>query len=403
MTDGKDSGRRLPNWISSFTRLTSGLETPEIFRKWAAISVIASVLERKVWSKSKGMYLYPNQYIVLVGPPGTGKSNIISFSERLMRQVTDIFVAPSSVTSASLIDTMQLAQRKILQPYFYQFNSVQVLSSEFQNFLPAYEASFMGIMTKLYDCELYEERRRTGKVQHIKIDSPQLSMLAGTTPSYLNTFLPEGAWDQGFTSRTIFVFAETNGTYVNIFEDASDAEYLKAIHDDLLHDLKLISSVSGQALWTEEAQLEMTAWDIKGRKPVPSHGRLTHYNSRRTVHILKLAIVASLARGQSLSVTKEDFETAKSWLFEAEELMPDIFKNMSITSEARAMEDARYYLKQLHGKLNGSAVPEHFLISFLKDRIPSHSLTKVIDTMVRSKMIDQSVINGLLHYKPNDR
>ena len=346
------------------------------------------------------MFLYPNLYVVLVGPPGTGKSNIISFSEKLMRQVSDIFVAPSSVTSASLVDTMQLAQRKILMPIFQQFNSVQVLSSEFQNFLPAYEAAFMGVMTKLYDCELYEERRRTGKVQHIKIDSPQLSLLAGTTPSYLNSFLPEGAWDQGFTSRTIFVFAETNGTYVNIFEDAGDTEYSKTVYDDLLHDLKMIANSVGQAIWTIEAQHAITLWDKGGRKPVPSHGRLTHYNSRRTMHLLKLGIVASLARDNSLSVTVPDFEQALEWLLEAETLMPDIFKNMSITSEARSMEDARYYLVQLQGKFNGSAIPEHFLINFLKDRIPSHSLAKVIDTMVRSKMIQVETINALPHYRP---
>lgn len=375
------------------------METPEIFRKWAGISIISSVLERKVWSKSKGSLLFPNLYVVLVAPPGVGKSQIISRAEGMLRQVPDIFVAPSSVTSASLVDTMQMASRKVLKPFYQQFNSVQVLTSEFQNFLPSYEAAFMGLMTKLYDCELYEERRRTGKVQHIKIDAPQLSLFAGTTPSYLNTFLPEGAWDQGFTSRTIFIYGEANGTYIDIFEDAGDAEYAKTVENDLLYDLKLIANTAGQALWTKEAQFAMTLWDKSGRKPVPTHGRLTHYNSRRTVHVLKLAIVSALSRNCDLSVTKEDFETAREWLFEAEDLMPDIFKNMSVTTEARAMEDARYYLGQLHDKFKG-AVPEHFLISFLKDRIPSHSLAKVIETMCRSKMIEQVAVNGLMHYKP---
>ena len=131
------------------------MESPDIFRKWAGISVISSVLERKVWSRSKGSQLFPNLYVVLVAPPGIGKSQIITRAERMLRQVPDIFVAPSSVTSASLVDTMQMAARKVLKPYYQQFNSVQVLTSEFQNFLPAYESQFMGLMTKLYDCELY--------------------------------------------------------------------------------------------------------------------------------------------------------------------------------------------------------------------------------------------------------
>src|SRR5262245_36320651 len=121
------SGRRLPNWITSFMRLTEHLDTPEIFRRWAAISVLSSVLERKVWNRTKGRPLYPNLYIVLVGTPGAGKSAIVSYCEKLLRALEEIHVAPSSVTSASLVDALQLASRKILHPYFFQFNSLQVL------------------------------------------------------------------------------------------------------------------------------------------------------------------------------------------------------------------------------------------------------------------------------------
>src|SRR5215472_1548354 len=191
---GSGSVRRLQNWITSFIRQTENLESPEIFRKWAGIGVLSAALERRVWSRTKGSSMYPNMYIMLVAPPGVGKSAIIGHSENLLRKIPELYVSPSSVTSASLIDTLAIAQRAIMGPVLTTFNSVQVISSELQNFLPEYNAAFMGVMTKLYDCELYEERRRTGKVQHVRIDNTQISMLAGTTPSYLNTFLPEGAW-----------------------------------------------------------------------------------------------------------------------------------------------------------------------------------------------------------------
>src|SRR4029077_18333544 len=105
--------------------------------------------------------------------------------------------------------------------------------------------------------------------------------------------------------------------YVEIWEEVGDSEYAKTVEDDLIFDLKLIADTAGQALWTKEAQVAMTEWDKSGRKPVPQHGRLLHYNSRRTVHVLKLAVISAMSRNNELSVTTEDFETALQWLIEA--------------------------------------------------------------------------------------
>jgi len=325
--------------------------------------------------------------VVLVGPPGAGKSAPLSYSEKILRQIDGVCIAPSSVTTASLIDTLQLSVRKVLHPYFMQFNSLQVVASELQNFLPAYEASFMGILTKLYDCELYEERRRTGKVQHIRIDNTQLSLLAGTTPSYLSTLLPEGAWDQGFTSRTIFIFSEKRHTRSNLFhDDEEDAQFYKELEDDVIYDLRAIMNLNGQVIWSNEAKAAIHAWVAGGEQVVPDHARLTHYNTRRVVHLLKLSLIASISRGNTMSVQPRDFEVALAWLLEAESFMPDIFRAMSTTPESRSMDDAHHYIREMFRKLQGG-VPEHYLVGFLKHRTTPQNIQKMIEVMVKSRMI----------------
>ena len=373
------------------------MDAPELFRKWAGIGVLSSVLERKVWNETRKGILYPNLYIVLVGPPGTGKSLLISTSEKLIRAVGEIHVAPSSVTTASLVDTLQLSVRKVLHPYFFQYNSVQVVMSELQNFLPTYESAFMGMLTKLYDCELYEERRRTGKVQHIRIDNTQISILAGTTPSFLSDMLPVGAWDQGFTSRTIFIFSEALEEVGEVFQEREDFDYSNQLLEDLTADLKSMMHLVGKIVWSEPAKIALQQWVNNGCQPVPEHGRLTHYNTRRSTQVLKLSLVASVARNNDLLVEPRDFNTALAWLLEAESVMPDIFRQMSTTAESRSMEDARFFMKQMSSKLNGP-VPEHFLLGFLKDRIPSQNLTKVIEVMVKSRMLKNTYKDGITYY-----
>lgn len=316
----------------------------------------------------------------------------------MLRNTPDLYVAPSSVTAASLIDSLAISSRAIIGPELATFNSVQVVSSELQNFLPSYDATFMGLMTKLYDCELYEERRRTGKVQHTKIDNTQVSILAGTTPSYLNSLLQEHAWDQGFMSRTILVHSEEPSN-VDLFDEPNRAHY-EQLYDDLMNDLRVIMKYFTRVTWSEDAQKAITEWDTGGRKPVPAHNRLRHYNTRRTAHMVKLSMVACLARGDTQHVVmSSDFETALGWLVEAEATIPDIFKSMIVTSEARIMQDAHYHLAQIYAQLK-KPVPEHYLIAFLRDRIPSQSISKVMETMVKSQMLRQEFNSPIPCYTP---
>src|SRR5215207_10197519 len=99
--------RRLPNWIDSFIEYTSDHQSPLIFRKWAAISAVAGALEQRVWVNPFGPKpVYPNMYIVLVGPPGVGKTVLTNEVEALWNDVPELHVAPHSLSKASMIDKM---------------------------------------------------------------------------------------------------------------------------------------------------------------------------------------------------------------------------------------------------------------------------------------------------------
>src|SRR6267154_5637892 len=260
---GLQTNRRLANWIQSFIEYSDVLASPDIFRQWAAIGILSGVMERRLWVHTKGSNLYPNLYTILVGPPGVGKSAVLSQVERFLRAVPDIHVAPSSVSAASLVDSLVLSNRKIVRPNdvpsFVQFHYLTAVASELGVFLPVYDPLFMNSLTKFYDGEHYEERRRTGKTTHTKIEHPHLSIIGGTTPSYLNSFLPEGGWDQGFTSRTIFVYSGEQ-PFNELFGDESQYSELQKIYLDLLHDLKSISGLYGRFEWAPEAVLAISAW-----------------------------------------------------------------------------------------------------------------------------------------------
>jgi hypothetical protein len=315
----------------------------------------------------------------------------------MLRKVPDLFVAPSSMTTASLIDTIALAKRQITvlghNPPCVEFNSVQTVASELGVFLPAYDPAFMNTLTKLYDGEYYEERRRTGKVNHLVLERPLLSIFGGCTPNYLSSFLPEGAWEQGFTSRTILVFSNEKQRK-SIWGEGIDQAEITKLETDLVEDLKSISHLYGMFKWSEDCMAAVSAWDDKDLAPVPEHAKLAHYNTRRLAHLIKLCMTANVARTNDMFITLSDFLIAKKWLLDAEADMPSIFNLMGSSIDAKTIDDAVYYLREAQKRDGGRPVNEHLLYGFLRNKMPIANIQRTIEVMEKSKDIRRIFNNG---------
>ena len=108
-------------------------------------------------------------------------------------------------------------------------------------------------------------------------------------------------------------------------------------------------------------------------------------------------MVAAVDKSNSLFLTKEDFNRAMGWLLQAEETMPDIFKAGAIASDSLAMDEIYHYIL-----IAGKSVPEHRIVNFARERVPAHSVMRVLEIMERSGMI-QAVsldkVTGLRHFK----
>jgi len=393
--------RLLTNWVESFIDLTNHLPSPEVFRRWSAISAVAGVLERKVWIRSMNMDLYPNLYAVLVGPPGVGKTVATSIVEEMWRDITNLHVAPKSLSKASLIDSLHEAKRTktIIETSTYmEFHSLLVNAGELGVLIPTYDMDFMNVLTDIYDGRMYEERRR-GNNLHIKIKNPQLNILAACTPSYLNSTLPEGAWDQGFLSRTFLIFSgDTN--LVDIFgvEDTDQNRYMQ-----LKSDLRSINDMTGAFTFDPAAREAIREWHLAGGPPKPDHPKLIHYNTRRSAHLLKLCMVSSASRGSGKVISLDVYQEALGWLLEAEMYMPEIFKALGARGDGQVIEEAYHFLYSLY-VAKKQPIHEERLINFLAERVPSYNVLRIIDLMEKSGKMEKSINDmGQLGWKPKAR
>src|SRR5262245_3979033 len=395
------ANRRLGSWIDSYLEYTEILPSPTIFRKWVAISFVAAAMERRIWVRTMGSDLYPGLYIILVGPPGIGKGQAIHLGEVILRDVPDLKIGPSDMTTASLIDALNEAQRNIIlmgDPPMVQFNSLTVISRELGVLIPAWETSLMNNLTDSYDGFPIDQKRR-GKDLRIKIMAPQINLLGACTPGYLTEVMPTGAWDQGFISRTLMIYSGDRTTR-DPFVDDHTAAHNSRIHNDLLHDLKTVSILYGQMAFTTPAAQTIKEWIRAGCPPEPGHQRLQFYNARRIAHLLKLCMVASISRSNDRVITIEHYREALNWLVEAETYMPEIFKSMTTGGDSYAMNEAWNYVWKLYS-IENKPIAEHRIIHFLRERVPAHSVMRVIEIMVKSRMLEVSLLGGSFNgYKP---
>src|SRR5581483_6219238 len=307
---------------------------------WAAIGIIGATLEQKVWLQTSAP-LYPNLYIFLVGHPGVGKTRTIMSAAKFYRGLPEPHLAPTSMSMASMVDALVDAKRTIINlpnPPL-EYNSMLICADELSAFMHKFDDEIIGGLTTFYDVTAPYSQRRRGNDLRILIKHPQLSILSGTTPSNLIKFMPENAWDQGFTSRVIMVFSDQR-----IISDDFFAHTSRDAPSDMVHDLAIINSLIGQFSATEDYRAAINNWRKVGQGPVPNHPKLLHYNTRRLAHLLKLSMVAAVDVGNQLLLTKEVFNRAMGWLLEAEEVMPEIFKAGGTGADAKAMDEIFHYV-----------------------------------------------------------
>lgn len=379
-TNGVGS-RKCRSWIESFIEHTDNLQSPLLFRQWAAISTLAAVLEQKVYVVSGGSNLYPNVFCFLVGHAGVGKTRSIIASKKYYLETPEPLAAPTSMTASSMIDAVAKAKRTIvrLPEGPLEYNTIYITADELGAFMHEHDKEAIAVLSAFYDPTPYGQTRR-GNDLSIKIKSPQVNLICGTTPSNLMSFMPDVAWEQGFTSRIIMVFSDER----TIGDDFATVD--TSLSPDLIDDLRRIATLVGAFQVTPAYRDAVNNWRQVGEPPVPSHPKLIHYCTRRRVHLYKLSMLSAIDRSDTLLLTVDDFNRAMAWLTEAEQTMPDIFKAGAGNADAKAMDEIYHFVLTTSNVLKGP-VPERKIINFAKNLIPLSSLERVIVTMQRAGMI----------------
>jgi hypothetical protein len=385
------SERNLTDWIDGFMALTENSEPPLLYRRWSAISTIASALQRKVRiDLGISLTIYPNFYIVLVGPSATGKGTAMRYSYDILKEISSIRMAAQATSIQAIIRRMKetnLTDLDAITGKQQYHSSMTIFSEEFTVFLGYHNMELMAALCDWFDC------RDRWSYDTIKRDKEEIigvwvNILGGTTPDNIQSSFPMEAIGGGLTSRIIFVNEEKRGKLV-IFPAATTAEI--ELQQYLIQDLERIALLSGQAKFTEGAMKFYADWCIKAEKSPPFQDRkFDGYNGRRRRHLNALAMICSASRSDKLVISESDIQRASSLLLEVEVKMGTVFRGIGRSDISALINDAVTFI-------SSSATDEIPLWQFMRrfeGDIDKFTLDRVLRTLEAAKYITTIQIPG---------
>ncbi len=335
------------SWIHEYLRFTAGLQSPEMYHLWTAISTIAAALERSVFLDRVYFKVYPNMYIVLVGPAGkVGKSTAINMGAGLLNKIEDPprFFA-EKITPERLLEYMSNTMRKIDDGRIDFVSAAFACASELSVFMgKSSDSETLKLLTDLYDCKEGTWRYETKSSGTAELENPCLNVLAGSTPKWLRTAIPIEIVGGGFVSRTIFVYQSELRRAVAFPEDEVPENFL-AMQSKLINDLEHIRNLRGRFYFTDEAKEWYRTWYEQW---YATDGEIydTDFYARWPTQLLKVGMIISCAERDDLDLRVADLKKAQTIMDSVSGLMTDVVGVMSSADSQIDTQKILGYIKR---------------------------------------------------------
>lgn len=348
------SARELNDWIEGYLKFAENTEPPISYHIWTAIGTIAAALERKVYCRWGLDTIYPNQYIVLVGPAGaTRKSVALGIGHGFLKdleiplgsqkQSKEAFYKAlnESITNFTDSDDGKIKHQSALT----------MVSSELIVFMGTRDTDFLASLTDLYDCGDPKTGEWTYETKWSGVDRIMgvcFNLIGATAPEWFGAMLSPEAFGGGWTSRTMFIVEYQKAKVV---DDPNAIPIDEELRARLQRDLERIHLLTGEMRIDQSARDKYSPWYLRqeagiarGKWPVDDP-RFAAYTSRRATHIKKVAMALSASRGDDLAITGEDFDRARLILEKAEKKMPKAFGGFGRSRFSETTEIIEDYIR----------------------------------------------------------
>lgn len=330
--------------------------------------------------------IYPNLYIVLVGPAATTrKSTALRIGEQIYKELHLPIIGQDNSPEA-VIRTIKTSQVNFFDGPAVKFQSaVTCFASELAVFLRKQDTEFQAYLTDWYDSP--QQWTRTTKHQGVDdVSGLCFNLLGAMAPDWIpHVFVPESIGG-GFTSRIVFVNenkkAKTVANPNKVLGDPS-------VQDRLISDLERIHNLVGQYIFSREAEQFYEDWYAKDDAAMQEgtfavgDPAFHHYCGRRGTLVKKISMAVAASRHDDLVISLADITDALAYMTEAEAKMTGLFAAVGRSERAGVTEAIRALL-ETRKKMKRSQVLREFQRDLTLEDL--ESIEKTLDAMKTVKL-----------------
>ena len=381
--------RNLGNWLRAYMEFTRETESPDQYHFWVGASLISAATRRQIKLNLNQFNVFPNLYVILVGPSGARKSIATSIGMKLADQI-GLKKFADKITGAALLKDLSESSIKFIEgPVITICSPILIYSSELGVFLgtDAYQSGVIADLTDLYDCPAKWEKKTIVRESEI-VMAPYVTFLAASTPQTLKDTLPVGAIGQGFTSRIIFVWADGRRKRVPMPAWGPEYEMLLA---NLIADLKTIMELRGQFTFSDDGWKAYYKYYMECPEPEEEFEdeKLRGYASRKATHMLKLAMIMSLADKNELVITASDIKNSVDTMKWMEGGLAQVFAGhgaqMNSQDVVRVWRQIETATKVVGYITHSELMKRNF------NNLSAHDLKGVLETLKQSHAIEDTL------------
>lgn len=398
-------------FVTDFVYHTRGYETPTLSTVWSALFLLSSAVKREAWVKWHPRPLFPNLYMIVIGPAGRVKKTTavadlgLPILEQFPRYITDVNIAAmkkiaimkDKATPEALLDGMLpenrpgddhfllddrgefIKDRQGKALVYRKTSETAIVISELSTFLTkrSYGEGTLQLLIDLYDCRDEWEWRTKGQGVK-KLKNTYTTFMAGTTVDGMRSSIPEAAMGDGFMSRTIPVYVpytKRKYPYPHLVKGAPDTQ-------EMAKRLAwVVTNAVGEYGLSPEADREYQKWYQYHHRSMDDNPGLSGAMSRMSTNLLKVALMFRLNRYEAMFPVIElcDLEDAIQLMDVTYSSMPFLLSQLD--PDVIMMESGRIYDLIKRKK----RVKRKYCLASL--RLKSEVLTAVIEELIARGVI----------------
>lgn len=402
-------GNSLCPLLDEYLNLVDDTESPILYHRWCFLTGVAALLHRRTCFPMATGAVYPNMFVVLLGPPGARKSTAIGMVGKLLSKAGYTHIASGKTSPEQFLldlkdgfDTIRVKAEDLdlmglqsPEQLITQCSHVLINAGELQDFLGLNSISFISQLTNLWDNpDDYPYRVKSGANLEL-LNKPTVSLLGGATQATFKRMFPIDIVGQGLLSR--FLLIHGAGPRKRVWMPKPlDTDTEKGIVDFL----KLIGSSPDipreYKYSTNAADFSRTLYEA-GEQEI-TDPRFQHYANRRNDHYMKLCLLIA-AMNIHQKIEENDCILANTILTYTEKFMPLALGEFGLD---QGSEHVEYLYGLIKRAKKGLTIPEILSQGIATFKSPAE-LAGHLAKLKAAKRIDQINYAGTLRYLAIER